>query len=260
MIRSPRLRKVILLCLCLATVGCQGGGTQGTGVPKKLYTGRVTTSDGAGFSDAKLEISESGDSTQSDENGNFELQSHPQTSSVTFVVSKDNFQATAVLDNPPLDNQTISIEISVDVQNNRAEARLITLQDVSKFDIQAEIVGSCRKSFTNQDGKIYQQRSIQNGTTCFAHVDVRGDGSLRGGVKVAVQRKPCRDRAVWITSEVGITSTRTRTGQVTIPFRFFDTDRACAYRIVAPFGQRSKSVEVLPIKTFAELRSEDEGL
>jgi len=252
--------RVLTLCLSLAFFGCQGGGTQGTGVPKSLYTGRLTTADGAGFSDAKLEISETGATTQTDEHGNFDLESSSQTSTVTFVVSKDQFQATAVLDNAPLSNKPVSVEISIDVQNNTADARLITLTDVSQFDVKASIVGSCGPYFTSSAGEIHQFSPLTNGTSCLAHVEVRGDGILKGGVKVAVQRKPCRDHAVWITTEVRITGTSVRTGLANVPFRLFDSERACAYRIVAPFGQDSHSVDTVPIVTLAQTRSEKDKL
>jgi len=252
--------RFLMICFTLAFAGCQGGGTQGTGVPKSLYTGRLTTADGSGFPGAKLEISETGATTQSDEHGNFNLESNTQTSTVTFVVSRDSFAATAVLDNAPIDERPVTVEISVDVKNNTADARLITLTDVSKFSIKAKIVGSCSPSFANAKDEIDQRNPISNGTTCFAHVEVRGDGKLKGGVKVAVQRKPCKTHALWMTTEVRITGTSVRTGQTTIPFQLFDNERACAYRIIAPFGQDSNSVNVFPIVTLGQARSEHNGL
>ena len=252
--------RVLTLCVSLTFIGCQGGGTQGTGVPKSLYTGRLTTADGKGFSGAQLVISESGATTQSDEHGNFELESDPQTPTVTFVVTRAQFQATAVLDNVPVDNKPVTVEISVDVENNSADARLITLSGISKFDLKAVIVGNCSQSFTNLDDEIHQTNLLPNGISCLAHVEVRGDGQLKGGVKVAVQRKPCRDHALWTTTEVRITGTSVRTGQAIVPFRLFDTERACAYRIVAPFGQDSNSVDVLPIVTLGQLKAESDGL
>lgn len=250
-----RIFNLLLIAGTLFLSGCSGGGTEGTGIPKAVVRGNVVDSNGEALGETSLTILETGDSSTTDENGQFVIHMREGNSRLTFLIKNETLDTTAILEAIPENASQIDVKISVNVEEDKAEARLISLSTISKFKLKAEVVSSCRYAFrTTKDGLV-QRQGLISGTLCNLKATVLGDGKLIGGVKVAIQRRPCKSNSEWVTAEVGITSTRVRMGTVRIPFRFYTTERACQYRVVAPFGQDNDSIDIVPIQTIQERQS-----
>ena len=227
----------------LGHIGC-GGGTAGTGLDQdSSFEGRVTSTTGAPIPDLRVTIIETQASTTTDADGRFVLES--PTSEVdeeiqlAFVGASINTQVTlAQLD----ERETRStVDIVLDLERNTAR--------ISKFDVKAEIVGACDPYFENR-AVIRQANAAPQGVTCVVKVKVLADGQPKGGIPVALQYKSCASFDDWDTIIIGTTSPDVHHGVVQLPFRFFDSDAFCRYRVVAPFNLSQYQPVVFPIETF----------
>lgn len=246
---------LILATLFVIFPGC-GGGTDGTGLKSRTIQGQVDLTDSSPLAGAEITLIENGTMTITGENGEFSLIPPGDFQILTFRIRKDLVDATATLANVPDSSEPVSVTITVNASENTAEARLIDLTSIDQFEIRASIIGACDPYFDNERDSINQRDEITNGTTCNLRAQVRGDGELTGGVKVAIQRRPCDGREPWVTTALGITSTRLREGTTIIPFRFFTTERGCRYRVIAPFSDRPDDrVASFKIHTLLESRS-----
>jgi hypothetical protein len=246
--RWARLLASMLVASCSVMFGCQGGGTDGTGIGKTLIRGDVTGTAGDKLPGVMLTILETGDSTETDEQGKFLLETEQVADTITFAMTRSDFAATAVLDVPE-NAPDITVSIEVDSKLDNADVRLVDLPEFEVFDIDGEIVGACKKYFEGNGDEIRQTRPLRNGTQCLVKVKAFADGEPLGGVKVAVQRRGCDGKSGWFTAATGVTDTRVHLGIAQIPFAFFNTNPECRYRVVAPFRQESKVRDIIPIST-----------
>ena len=249
------LHTVLLVMVVTVTLltfnGCAGGGTDGTGLPKNLVTGTVKDVNGNRL--ANVRVTETGVSSTTDAAGQFTLQSEAFDGTLDFSIEQGSVSAATTLPIPST-SRNVEVEITFDRNRSSAESRLIDFSEIQALDLSAQVIGACADSFFVDQGSISQVKFLENGTNCLLRVRANDEhGDALGGMKVAIQRRPCRDSAPWTTTEVRLTSTRTRAGEAILPFRFFNTERGCEYRVVAPYGQNSPVNDVVQIVTTQSL-------
>lgn len=245
---SDRLKysklKFAATALFVMLLGC-GGGTSGTGL--RSIRGHVGDSSGQPLGGTAITIAETGAATLSDESGLFVLQSDASLPSVTLHLSGDSFDTSVNVDLSQHDHEEVNLDVSVDTANNSAEAVRLDFSTVESFDVQVDIVGGCARAFSEQT----QVRPLPDGLFCDLEVHVSGDGEALGGVLVSLERQACGKAKPWRTFATGLTQTQPHAGFLPIRFRFFANERACRYRVVAPFGDDKKRQSIVIIKTLA---------
>src|SRR4051812_114520 len=98
------------IILFILSPGC-GGGTTGTGGTGSDFVGRVLTETGGPVSDATITIAETGDSTNSDPAGDFNLQSNVEGTEATLLVETPKSHGEAKVDGLPGVPATVEISL-----------------------------------------------------------------------------------------------------------------------------------------------------
>ena len=176
----------------LLLIGC-GGGSSGTGV--RTFDGRILTTQNDPLSGATVTVVQTGDSTVTDAQGFFSLDSEDTKSSVDFAIDASDVHTVVNVATIDPSSTSISLNVKVDKVKNSAQVQIV--------DVRAQIVGTCDPAFENNE-VIRQANKIAKGTICTVRVKVFGDGHPLVGEKIALQRHSCAsDAAPWTTITEG---------------------------------------------------------
>lgn len=246
MIRSKSLYYLIRISalLCFFALASCGGGTSGTGL--RMIKGRIADPAGQPLS-AEITIAETGDTTNSDNAGMFQLNSEIDLTQITLLLRGNSFDTSVKVESIPDNAEQLNVEVQVDATTNSAEAVRLDFSSIENFEVAAAIVGKCAEAFKDLD----QIHPIPEGSYCDIDVRVTGDSKPVGGVLVSLERQACGKAKPWRTFETGITQTQPHVGLLQLKFRFYANERACRYRVVAPFGDDRRRQSVKIIKTIA---------
>lgn len=234
----------LLLLPLIFAVGC-GGGTSGTGLSN--YEGSLKDVSGNPIADAKVTLLESGDTTVTDTNGAFLLQTEPLAEPPTlFIETPAGTDSTVPLHSAAEAND----RLHVDIELNPTTKETNTIE----FKIKAAVAGFCDASFENHNGLIRQAVQLPQGQQCTLKVHVEGEGLLRGHIPVAIQVKSCTPDALWITIAEGETAQGLHQGIAQVNFAFFSSKEFCEYRVIAPYNYKDYQPIIYPFQTFAQER------
>lgn len=223
-------------------IGC-GGGTSGSGLDPKIYQGKVLATDGRILSDVSVTIESTGDTAVTNSEGEFQITSNSQGGEVPFNIQSSEFNSYFSLNNISDDSSRVSINITVDTEND--------IVKVDHFSLKAQFVGNCDYYFENRE-IIRQANFVPDGTLCTLKVTVKGDGKKLARIPIALQYASCQENATWETIKESQTQTGKNIGVSQINFPYYDSKKFCRYRVVAPFRYSSYSPIFYPIDTFTE--------
>lgn len=236
------------LIMVMALGGC-GGGTEGTGT--RSYQGNIRSIDQQPLADVKVTIAETGDSSITDELGNFTVLSEPTNNTVTFVLEAEDFSTSVAVTDIPDTSTRLTVNIEVNTETDTAE--------ISNFAVRAGIVGYCNPFFENGE-VIRQANRVPDGTQCTVKVRVFGDGALAERIPVAVQTLACDPDAIWETVETGSTGFGIRAGVAQIAFKYYQDSQHCSYRVIAPFNYQHYLPVAYPFLTFSDQEPESQPI
>ena len=182
---------------------------------------------------------QTGDSTVTDAQGFFSLDSEDTKSSVDFAIDASDVHTVVNVATIDPSSTSISLNVKVDKVKNSAQVQIV--------DVRAQIVGTCDPAFENNE-VIRQANKIAKGTICTVRVKVFGDGHPLVGEKISLQRHSCAsDAAPWTTITEG---NILADGFGMMDFHFYDDVNRCQYRVVAPYLNDTIPPTLLLIDTF----------
>ena len=231
---------LILSCLTLILASC-GGGSSGTGAPDSFSSavieGIVVDEVSQPIEGARVTVIETGDATETDVGGRFQLNVMEETDSVNLMVETDGISGNVAVSPIAEEGTRADVTIAVNRRTQVVGARNV--------EVLAKIVGACDFAFENK-AVIRQGNRLRDGTECPVRVTVRSDGRGLSGIPFRIESSRC-DRVRWTLEEEGLTGTD---GTGTLTFQFQDSDRFCQYRIVAPYHVEGLNDTIFPVETF----------
>ncbi len=239
MARRAIVSHLILIQFFVCCVGC-GGGTSGTGL--NAYEGTVVDRKGSPVQGMRLTIESTGDSTESDERGDFLLHSSASGAEVSILAEQGSFSQKITVKNVFEEHSRVRIALTVDAIGQKASN--------TDFNVKAGMVGICDYYFENRS-TIRQANQVPSGTVCTLKVDVLANGSYLDGATVALQYASCGEGATWTTLSTATTG-EYAPGSAKISFEFASSAEFCRYRLVAPYHLGRAWPILYPIDTFAE--------
>jgi hypothetical protein len=159
--RMVALQVIILL---MAGLGC-GGGTSGSGV--KSFEGKISRRNGASVPNAQISIESTGESSISDSNGNFALQSSVSGDSVDFTIEAESASQRFSVNG--LSDEDVRVALDIVLEGPGIAPA------VHNLSMRAWFVGLCEPFFDNGD-VIRQQALVPRGAICSLNVELLGDG------------------------------------------------------------------------------------
>ncbi len=231
--------QLALLIFILTMAGC-GGGSEGTGSLNTL-SGVVSSVQSQPVAGALITVAETGQTTVTDSEGKFTIETPSEISDVTLAVSADSVDGNVVVNNLPQDPSQVSLEIQVDPTTNSVEA--------IQVHVRAEVIGDCSRFFENKK-VIRQGVRLDDGSICLVKVNARANSRALRNVQVAIQYRPCDGSLPWQTQSLTRTNGDIHAGITQIPFTFYNTPEFCEYRIVAPFEDPRYQSVIISIRTF----------
>lgn len=123
---------VTLLFLALILVSGCGGGTRGTGdIPRDtVIRGKVLSPDGAAEEGVSITVLETGESTRSNENGDFEVVTEATSSELSLLIERQDIQGTIALGRVEEESPgrvVIEVAVTVDVEGGQVLVEDITV-------------------------------------------------------------------------------------------------------------------------------------
>lgn len=242
MIRHLPLKSFVVLITSIVLTSC-GGGTSGTGM--NTYEGRVGYDNGAPIEGATLTVESTGDSTTTNANGEFAVNSKAFGPEVAILAETSSFSERITVRNVFEEHSRIRVDVTIDSIRQHAST--------TDFNVKAQFVGLCDVYFENR-AIIRQANHVPQGTVCTLRVDLLADGERLDGATIALQYATCEPNSRWETlqtSQTGIEGP----GEAKISFEYKSSKEFCRYRIVAPFRLGNAWPIYYPIDTFAEQAS-----
>lgn len=234
------LHSILVFIVAFFFVSC-GGGTSGSGL--KTYQGTVTTVDNKALPQVAVTIEDTGDSSFTNNEGQFAIKSNASGSEVRFLLESPQFSSRFTLKDIPDESSRIEMTVTVDPETQSTQ--------VSNVSVRAWMAGTCDFYFENRE-VIRQSNRVPTGTVCSLNVRILGDGSPLANVPVALQYSSCAPHSTWETLLVTQTGSGSHTGAAELNFQFIDSETFCRYRIIAPFGVQGITGVTYPIDTFTE--------
>lgn len=245
---NPRLLPItVILIFILALVGCAGGGTSGTGL--EVVDGTVNLTTLSPLSDANVTVIETGDSGMTDQTGHFHIGLSGTTDVITLLVEKDELQVRVAVNGLPGEAEVVSVLVLINSADQSGQATVIDYSGVREFRLAASVVGRCDLYFENHPERIRQANPVAPGTQCTLKASVQADGIDAGGVLVGLERRACAEGSPWRLVTAARTVTGPNQGTVQIPFNFYDSERACFYRVSAPLKDEQQRERHLQLVT-----------
>jgi len=216
----------LLLVIVLALMGC-GGGSAGTGTgPVVVVQGAVLDDSGQPVKDVNIRVVETGSEDTTSQNGEFELETPPESGTITLEISSADGTSFVTVTIPE-EGGTVSITLTVNPRLRQVSA--------DTLEVGAGIVGRCDIYFEN-NRIIRQANIVPKDLRCVAKVTVSAEGRRLGRVPFAVQYRNCDQTTPWATVAAGNTMAPPNRGVGQVRFRYIDDEEHCLYRIVAPIG------------------------
>jgi len=243
MICSSRTLIIFILSLLFFVQGC-GGGTSGSGL--NIYEGKVQTTTGLALSKVKVTIESTGDTTSTNDKGEFSLESEAAGLEVPFLLESDLFSSRFILEGASETEKRVNMKITVDTDSDTVS--------VERFAMRAAFVGGCDHYFENTN-PIRQANKVPDNTVCTIKVYVYGDEKPLGNIPIALQYASCSKNATWETLETSTTGVGKNRGIGQMSFSYKSSPEFCRYRVVAPFHLATYHPLFHYIKTFEEQES-----
>ena len=232
---------IITSFIALLFLNSCGGGTSGSGI--KSFEGRISESDGRGVSDALISVELTGESSRSNSDGEFIIQSSVSGPSVDFLIDTPSKQERFSLRNISEESSRVSIAIVL-----AAPGRTPEVHDIS---IRAWFVGLCAPFFFNGD-TIQQKAPTPPGAICSLNVELLGDGERLSSAPLILQYAGCDENSSWQTLSQALTGTGRSAGAAEINFEFKDSPQFCRYRVVLGKSFGNFPFTRYPIDTLTE--------
>lgn len=234
--------KDIIFILFISLIGC-GGGSVGTGT--RVIEGSITDSFQNPVPLALVTLDQTGESSQTDENGQFAIDTSSKSENITLTVNSSNFEASVSLNKAQ--GERVGVDVTVDKNSGTAKVR--------NLSVTAKIVGKCDIAFEN-NAVIRQGNKLENGTECTLKVTISGNGVPVNDANFVLQHRECDETRPWRVSVEGKTSSLTPgIGQVN--FIFKDDKAHCDYRIIAPYNYPGLKNIIFPVNTFQKQNIRD---
>jgi hypothetical protein len=223
-----KLFKSILIVVALIVVtSCAGGGSEGTGASTRTLQGIVRSPDGSPVPDAQITILSTGDSSITDAQGSFALQTSDFSTSLQLEVEKGSTKAEATISALSVDSSSVQVTIEFN-----STSRSVS---VSHLDVDVKIVGMCDVYFEN-NRVIRQANAVPRGQRCTAKIVTRSNGKLTGNVSYALRYGGCSGTGAKTILGTGLTSVAFNPGIGQISFPYIDDAEHCLYEFVIPYG------------------------
>jgi len=239
-----KLKHTLVSILTVAVFGGCGGGTGGTGLTS--IQGAVETTDSKPLVDAKVTVVETGDTTTTNGDGQFDITSEVSDPQIEVRVEKGQVDTSFVVQGAQEGESRINVLVKLDSS--------LKVVNIDQFDVHVSIVGKCAGSFENKL-VIRQTKEIATNSTCRARAVVYGDGQKRPLIPVAVQYRSCSGTngkltySFWKTLATGLTENGAAIGVAEIDFPYIESDTFCEYRVVAPYQYGNETPLEYPIRT-----------
>lgn len=238
----PKMLFVLITCLTLASCG---GGTSGTGM--NTYEGRMAYDSGAPIEGATLTVESTGDSTTTDSNGEFVVNSKASGPEVVILGETSVFSERITVRNVFQEHSRIRVNVTIDSVKQHAST--------TDFNVKAQFVGLCDYYFENR-AIIRQANHVPEGTVCTLKVDLMANGEKLDGAMIALQFATCEPHARWKTLQTTQTGAESP-GEAKMSFEYISSKEFCRYRVVAPYKFGNAWPIYYPIDTFAEQSARD---
>lgn len=234
-----------VLILISGLVAACGGGTSGSGL--NSYEGRVVNQSGAPLEGVRLTIESTGETTETDFQGYFILQSGASDAQIYLLAQRGDFKDRLRVDNVFEGDSRFRIDVTIDSIRQRAA--------VTNFNMRARMVGLCDYYFENGIF-IRQSNRVPGGTTCTLRVELFADGSPLNDARVALEYSSCDAGAQWKLLKEVTTGVEGEDGAAKIRFAYRSAPDFCRYRIVAPYRFATAWPLYYPIETFQENKAD----
>lgn len=236
----------VVLCASLMSIsGCAGGGSEGTGVESEYRSveGRIVTKEGIPLAQAEVTILETGESSVSDESGDFTIQTSSVSNSLELEVRKGDQSVRTTISSLSNDSQSVQVTIEFDPT--------AAVVPVEALEVSVKIVGQCDPYFEN-NRTIRQANPVPAGTRCTAKIVTRSGGKPVGNISYGLRYRACPDSSRSVELAAGLTSVVFNPGVGQVTFPFFDDQQHCVYEILVPYKQAGAKPIVYRIVTFTK--------
>lgn len=218
-------------------------GTTSSGSGVSSYEGNVSTSEGRSLSNVSVTIETTGDSTVTDEQGEFAIDSDAGGKEVPFLLESSSFTSRFTLKDIPEETSRITMQIILDPNTGISEVRNV--------NVGAWFAGLCDIYFENRE-VIRQANRVPPGTVCSLNVRVFGDGRPLRHIPIALEYSACTLGSEWKLLQTTQTGEGRHQGYAEINFPFIDSAEYCRYRVVAPYNDSKRRPVTYPIDTLTE--------
>ncbi len=127
---SDLLGVAAVLVLLVFLFGC-GGGSSGTGLQGPVLEGLIVSPEGEGVEGVTVTVSETGDQTVSDQNGEFSVDVTEPVDGITVQLDGGQIQTGISVNNIPDSTTGIDIAVTVDPNTGGVSDTDVSLRDVS---------------------------------------------------------------------------------------------------------------------------------
>lgn len=207
------------------------------------FEGTVTNQKGAPLQGVSVTLESTGDSTTTDENGNFELQSSASGESVSLLAESPTYSSRVTVKNVFAEHSRVQITLTLHETGQSSSA--------SHRNVRAGMVGRCDYYFENRT-IIRQANHVPDKTICTLKAEVLSEGSPLDGALVALEYSGCCESSPWIPLATAETESVETPGSAKISFPFKDSPTYCRYRLVAPDKYKEAKPVYYPIETFTK--------
>lgn len=242
------LLRMALFISFLMQGGCDGGGSEGTGLESSTRSieGRIVTADGSPVAAAAVTILETGERAVSDQQGEFEIFTSSTSESLELEVEKENQSVRVTIASLSDDTQGVRVTVEFDPT--------VEVVPVDRLEVSVKIVGACDIYFENKR-TIRQANTVPEGARCTIKVVTKSGGKPIGNVAYGLRYRGCSDDSQTTELVAGLTSEVFNPGVGQVTFEYIDDSEHCVYEVVVPYKQSSVRPIVYRIVTFTKQRS-----
>jgi hypothetical protein len=234
------------IALFFILTSCSGGGSSGTGTT--VIRGQVFSSTNTPVANAELTVISTGDSATTDAEGNFVIETAPQTGSVELEIATAAGTDSITINDPDGEASSLNIQITLDESQG-------AIVSVDHLEISAGIYGACDRFFENRS-IIRQSNALAVGTECTVKVWVFGDGKPLDDIPFVLEARGCAGINPWKIEAAGKTR---ETGVGQLSFIYKNDAPHCEYRIIVPYNVLGLQTTIYPIHTYTKQKYDREN-